>query len=40
VAETLADVRRRDAWKRSDGDELYENMAKRALTAGMEPVTL
>lgn len=38
--ETLADVRRRGAWRKGDGDALYETMVARALAAGVEPVTL
>jgi nucleoside-diphosphate-sugar epimerase len=38
--QTLADARARNAWKRSEGDALYEQMIKRALDAGVEPVEL
>ena len=40
AAQTLADIRRRNAWRSTDGDELYESMVKKALAAGVEPVTL
>jgi nucleoside-diphosphate-sugar epimerase len=38
--ETLADVRRRGAWKKAAGDEVYEAMVRKALAAGVEPVRL
>jgi nucleoside-diphosphate-sugar epimerase len=38
AAATLADVRRRGAWRSSDGDELYEAMVQKALSAGVKPV--
>ena len=40
AAETLADVRRRNAWKTSDGDTLYNAMVEKALKAGVEPVAI
>jgi nucleoside-diphosphate-sugar epimerase len=40
AAQTLEDVRRRGAWKRTDGDEVYEAMVRKALAAGVEPVTV
>ena len=40
AAETLADVKRRGAWRDSRGDELYDAMVKKALDAGVEPVRL
>lgn len=36
--ETLADMRRRNAWRSSEGDALYESMVKKALAAGVEPI--
>lgn len=38
AAETLADVRRRGAWRSSEGDTLYQSMVDKALAAGVEPV--
>ncbi|HEY3321148.1 MAG TPA: NAD-dependent epimerase/dehydratase family protein [Planctomycetota bacterium] len=38
AAETLADVRRRNAWRSSNGDTLYQSMIDAALAAGVEPV--
>jgi nucleoside-diphosphate-sugar epimerase len=38
--ETLADIRRRNAWRSSADDTLYEGMVVKALAAGVEPVTL
>jgi nucleoside-diphosphate-sugar epimerase len=40
AAQTLADIRRRGAWRKSEGDTLYETMVTRALAAGVEPITL
>jgi nucleoside-diphosphate-sugar epimerase len=40
AAETLADLRRRNAWRSSEGDETYERMVTEALAAGVEPVDL
>jgi nucleoside-diphosphate-sugar epimerase len=39
AAETLADVRRRGAWRDSRGDAVYDAMVERALAAGVEPVS-
>ena len=38
--QTLADVRRRDKWRSSAGDDVYEQMVQNALSIGVEPVTL
>ena len=38
ATETFADVRRRNAWKSSEGDTLYQSMVDQALAAGVEPV--
>ncbi|HYO10462.1 MAG TPA: NAD-dependent epimerase/dehydratase family protein [Tepidisphaeraceae bacterium] len=38
AGETLADVRRRGEWKSADSDALYDQMVKKALAAGVEPV--
>ena len=38
--QTLEDVRRRGAWRGSGDDALYDEMVKKALTAGVEPVTV
>jgi len=38
--ETLADIKRRGAWRDSSGDELYNSMVKKALDAGVEPIRL
>lgn len=38
AAETLKDVRRRNAWRSSEGDALYDAMVAKALAAGVEPV--
>jgi nucleoside-diphosphate-sugar epimerase len=40
AAETLADIRRRGAWRSSQGDSLYDQMVSKALAAGVEPVRL
>jgi nucleoside-diphosphate-sugar epimerase len=40
AAETLADVRRRGLWRKSQGDETYEAMVRKALEAGVQPVRL
>ncbi len=38
AAEVFADQRRRNAWKNSDGDALYDGMVERAMAAGVLPV--
>jgi nucleoside-diphosphate-sugar epimerase len=38
AAETLADLRRRNAWRDSRGDTLYETMVSKALASGVEPL--
>jgi nucleoside-diphosphate-sugar epimerase len=38
--QTLDDIRRRGQWRSSDGDELYESMIRKALTAGVKPISL
>ena len=38
AAETLDDLRRRGAWKGSSGDDLYDQMVRKALAAGVTPV--
>ena len=40
AAETLADVRRRNAWRTSEGDAVYEAIVDEALTSGIEPTLL
>ena len=40
AAQTLEDVRRRDAWRSSEGDVLYQTMVDKAMAAGVEPVEL
>ena len=40
AAETLADLRRRGAWRDSTGDEMYDAMVKKALAVGVKPVRL
>ena len=40
AAETLTDIRRRGAWRSSEGDSLYDQMVSKALAAGVEPVRL
>ena len=40
AARTLTDLRRRDKWRSSDGDALYDGMVDKALAAGVEPVML
>lgn len=35
--QTLEDVKRRGAWRTSEGDTLYQTMIDRALAAGIEP---
>jgi nucleoside-diphosphate-sugar epimerase len=40
AAETLADVRRRGAWRASTGDAVYDAMVRNALDAGVEAVRL
>jgi nucleoside-diphosphate-sugar epimerase len=40
AAETLADIRRRGAWRRSDDDSLYDQMVRKALDIGVQPVRL
>jgi nucleoside-diphosphate-sugar epimerase len=38
AAQTFADVRRRNAWRSSEGDSLYQSMIDKALAAGVRPV--
>jgi nucleoside-diphosphate-sugar epimerase len=38
--QTLADVRRRNAWRNSTDDAVYDAMVKKALAAGAEAVTV
>jgi nucleoside-diphosphate-sugar epimerase len=38
--QTFDDLRRRDAWKNSDNDVLYDSMVEKALAAGVTPVTV
>jgi nucleoside-diphosphate-sugar epimerase len=38
AGETLADVKRRKAWRDSSNDTLYQSMVERILKAGVEPV--
>lgn len=38
--QTLDDIRRRRAWRDSRDDALYDEMVKKALAAGVEPVAL
>jgi nucleoside-diphosphate-sugar epimerase len=38
--QTLADIRRRNEWRTSEGDELYESMVRQAQSIGVESVTL
>lgn len=40
AAETLADVRRRNAWRSSDGDKVYEEMLAKAASIGVQPIEL
>jgi nucleoside-diphosphate-sugar epimerase len=40
VKQTFADLRRRNAWKDSAGDKVYESMLEGAKKLGMEPVTV
>ncbi|TVR50256.1 MAG: NAD-dependent epimerase/dehydratase family protein [Puniceicoccaceae bacterium] len=40
AAQTLEDLRRRGAWRRCEGDAVYEAMVEKALAAGVQPVTL
>ncbi len=40
AGETLADIRRRDAWRSADNDPVYEAMVQQALAAGVDPITL
>ncbi len=35
---TLADVRRRGAWKDARGDDAYQALVQTALAAGVEPI--
>lgn len=37
---TIKDLRRRNAWRNSDGDTLYDAMVQKALSIGVKPVTL
>ncbi len=36
--QTLADIRRRNEWRKTDGDELYEKLVRSAQSLGVEPV--
>ncbi len=38
AAETLSDLKRRNAWRKTDGDTLYQAMIDKALAAGVEPI--
>ncbi len=38
--QTLEDIRRRNVWRDSRGDEVYQSMVEKALAAGVEPVVL
>ena len=38
--QTLADVRRRGEWRKSEGDDLYEKLIQQAQSVGLEPLTL
>ena len=38
--ETLADIRRRNSWRSSKDDGLYESMIEKAMALGMEPEEL
>lgn len=38
AAQTLADIKRRSAWRSSADDALYHQMVEKALAAGVEPV--
>ena len=40
AAETLADVRRRNAWRSSEGDAVYDAMVEDAINRGIEPVVV
>jgi nucleoside-diphosphate-sugar epimerase len=40
AAQTLADIKKRGAWRESRDDALYESMIARALAAGVEPIEL
>jgi len=40
AGETFADIRRRNAWKASQNDAVYELMISKALAAGVEPVAV
>ena len=40
AAQTLADIRRRNAWRDSREDKLYDEMVQKALAAGVTPVRL
>lgn len=40
AAQTLASLRQRGAWRNSADDPLYDEMIRKALAAGVEPVTL
>lgn len=40
AAETLADIRRRGAWRDSRGDALYDTMVEKAVAIGMKAVEL
>jgi hypothetical protein len=38
AAQTLEDLKRRNAWRSCDGDSLYQSMVDEAVGAGAEPV--
>ncbi|HEX8520684.1 MAG TPA: NAD-dependent epimerase/dehydratase family protein [Tepidisphaeraceae bacterium] len=38
--ETIQDIKQRGAWRESRGDELYDEMVNKALSLGIEPITL
>jgi hypothetical protein len=40
AAQTLADIRRRGAWRSSEEDATYDAMVEKALPAGVQPVRL
>jgi len=40
AGETFADLRRRNAWRSSQNDAVYETMVSKALAAGVEPVVV
>jgi nucleoside-diphosphate-sugar epimerase len=38
AAETIADIRRRGKWRKSEGDSVYQKMVDQALSLGVEPI--